>query len=173
MGIYLRKALSFGPLRLNLSRSGLGASFGIKGARVGAGPRGMYVHAGRGGLYYRQFLTSGLGSSGGTSASPPIPADPADALQEIESADTSKLADASSAQLLQELNRVHTRIQVTPIIAICGLLILIGVVAAQSPPWGYGVAAAVLLISILYARHADVTHGTAILRYDLDPGAEA
>ena len=56
MGWYLRKSLSFGPLRLNLSRSGLGGSVGVKGLRVGTGPRGRYLHAGRDGLYYRSSL---------------------------------------------------------------------------------------------------------------------
>jgi hypothetical protein len=52
MGWYLRKSFSFGPLRLNLSKSGLGYSFGVKGARIGTGPRGNYIHMGRYGLYY-------------------------------------------------------------------------------------------------------------------------
>ena len=56
MGWYLRKSLSFGPLRINLSKSGLGMSAGIRGIRVGAGPRGKYLHAGREGLYYRASL---------------------------------------------------------------------------------------------------------------------
>jgi hypothetical protein len=56
MGWYLRKSLSFGPLRINLSKSGLGMSAGIKGLRVGTGPRGKYLHAGREGLYYRTSL---------------------------------------------------------------------------------------------------------------------
>lgn len=60
MGWYLRKSLKIGPLRLNLSRSGLGGSVGVKGLRVGTGPRGRYLHAGRDGLYFRQSL----GSSG-------------------------------------------------------------------------------------------------------------
>lgn len=71
MGLYLRKSFSFGPLRLNMSRGGVGASLGVKGLRVGSGPRGSYLHAGRGGLYYRQKLlstpvtrsTSGSGAS--------------------------------------------------------------------------------------------------------------
>jgi len=58
MGFYIRKAFSAGPIRLNLSKSGLGVSFGVKGARIGKGPRGSYVHAGRYGLYYRQSLSS-------------------------------------------------------------------------------------------------------------------
>jgi Protein of unknown function (DUF4236) len=59
MGFYLRKSFSFGPVRLNLSKSGLGASLGVKGLRIGTGPRGAYLHAGREGLYFRQSLRSG------------------------------------------------------------------------------------------------------------------
>lgn len=59
MGWYLRKSLKIGPLRLNLSKSGLGGSVGVKGLRVGTGPRGRYLHAGREGLYYRQSIGSG------------------------------------------------------------------------------------------------------------------
>ena len=57
MGWYLKKAFKIGPfLRLNLSKSGVGFSFGVKGARIGRGPRGTYVAAGREGIYYRQSL---------------------------------------------------------------------------------------------------------------------
>lgn len=55
---YLRKSLTRGPVRLNLSKSGLGASFGVKGLRIGVGPKGTYLQGGRGGLYYRQYLNS-------------------------------------------------------------------------------------------------------------------
>ncbi|MBU0971002.1 MAG: DUF4236 domain-containing protein, partial [Proteobacteria bacterium] len=58
MGFYIRKSFRAGPVRLNLSKSGLGLSAGVKGFRVGSGPRGNYVHAGRGGLYYRKNLGS-------------------------------------------------------------------------------------------------------------------
>lgn len=59
MSIFLRKAFRFGPVRLNLSKTGFGLSAGVKGARLGIGPRGRYVHAGRHGLYYRKQLSSG------------------------------------------------------------------------------------------------------------------
>src|SRR5262245_47642065 len=60
MAWYLRKAFRLGPLlRLNASKSGLGASFGVAGLRVGTEPRGAYIHGGRGGLYYRQSLSPG------------------------------------------------------------------------------------------------------------------
>lgn len=56
LGWYLRKSVKMGPLRLNFSKSGIGYSFGVKGARIGTGPRGPYVAGGRYGIYYRQSL---------------------------------------------------------------------------------------------------------------------
>ena len=45
-----------GPLRLNLSKSGLGVSTGVKGLSVSVGPRGTYLNAGTKGVYYRKRL---------------------------------------------------------------------------------------------------------------------
>lgn len=59
MGWYLRKSVRVGPLRLNFSKRGLGMSTGVKGFRIGTGPRGPYVAGGRGGLYFRQSLARG------------------------------------------------------------------------------------------------------------------
>jgi hypothetical protein len=64
MGFYIRKSSRAGPVRLNLSKSGFGLSGGVKGLRVGSGPRGDYMHAGRKGLYYRQSLGKGKSSRG-------------------------------------------------------------------------------------------------------------
>ena len=58
MGFYLRKSFRAGPIRLNLSKSGLGASVGVKGLRIGTNARGRsYIQAGRKGLYYRKNLS--------------------------------------------------------------------------------------------------------------------
>ena len=60
MGFYLRKSFGARPVRLNLSKSGFGVSTGVKGARIGLSSMGRaYVHAGRGGLYYRKQIGSG------------------------------------------------------------------------------------------------------------------
>ncbi|NMC12528.1 MAG: DUF4236 domain-containing protein [Chloroflexi bacterium] len=56
MSFYIRKSIKVGPLRLNFSKSGIGVSAGVKGARVATGPRGMYIHLGRNGIYYRQKI---------------------------------------------------------------------------------------------------------------------
>lgn len=48
MGFYIRKSFKIGPLRLNLSKSGLGASVGTRGARLGLRAKGkLYTHLGR------------------------------------------------------------------------------------------------------------------------------
>lgn len=66
MGFYLRKSIRLGPLRLNLSKRGLGASVGVTGARIGIDATGHgYVHAGRRGVYYRARGAQ-ITSSGGT-----------------------------------------------------------------------------------------------------------
>ena len=54
MPFYLRKGINFGPLRVNLSKRGVGLSVGGKGMRAGVDAQGRrYTHAGRNGLYYR------------------------------------------------------------------------------------------------------------------------
>lgn len=58
MGFYFRKSKSFGPFRINLSKSGIGLSTGVKGARLSIGPKGTYVNMGRNGMYYRKKLGS-------------------------------------------------------------------------------------------------------------------
>ncbi len=58
MGWYLKKSFGFGPLRINLSKSGIGASVGVAGLRVSAGPKGRQLNAGREGLYYRKSLNT-------------------------------------------------------------------------------------------------------------------
>ena len=47
MGLRFHSSISSGPFRLNFSKSGVGVSVGVRGLRVGAGPRGTYVRAGR------------------------------------------------------------------------------------------------------------------------------
>ena len=103
---YLRKSLSRGPIRLNLSKSGLGASFGVKGLRIGVGPKGTYLAGGRGGLYYRQYLNGGRPSAP-TMPRPPTPqpigvpiSGPISAAESLEFA----AIPASDDQVAQEIN---------------------------------------------------------------------
>src|SRR5215471_9612219 len=105
MGFYIRKSISVGPFRFNLSGSGIGLSTGIKGFRIGTGPRGNYVHMGRGGIYFRQTLPSASSPDDGAVA-PRIPEERPSGIkfQEIESGSVSQMVDSSSAALLEEIN---------------------------------------------------------------------
>lgn len=166
MGFYVRKGFNFGPLRLNLSRSGLGASFGVKGARIGIGPRGRYVHLGRGGLYYRQSLGGPrVACSQPTQQVKYVP--PSGGPQEIASASAVTMSDSSAADLLAELNRVQQRLDRFPIVSIIGvvLTLLVGIVY---PGWWWAGSLVVFIGVAIYARNSDVLKGTAILRYSLE-----
>lgn len=111
MGFYLKKSLTVGPFRFNLSNSGIGLSTGVKGFRIGTGPRGHYVHAGRGGLYYRTSL-------GGSSADDPqVPAQErgwrsrtgkagtVGPMEDFQNLGTSDLASDSQDDIQQEIDR--------------------------------------------------------------------
>lgn len=62
MGWFIRKSKSVGPVRFNLSKSGVGISTGVKGARMSFGPRGTYVNLGKNGIYYRKKIGGGKSS---------------------------------------------------------------------------------------------------------------
>lgn len=140
MGFYLRKSISVGPLRFNLSKSGIGVSAGVTGLRFGVGPRGNYVHMGRGGLYYRATLPPSP-SSRSSPAHPPTPTSPEippgthAPLEEIESADISKIVDSSSRELLDELNRKRAKARLWPIVAIVTVVILGVGISSSWPAW--------------------------------------
>lgn len=63
MGWSFRKTFKLGPINLNLSKSGLGVSSGMKGARVSTGPRGTQFSAGKYGIRYTKNL-GGKGKAG-------------------------------------------------------------------------------------------------------------
>lgn len=71
MGLYFRKSKSFGPFRLNLSKSGVGVSTGVKGARLSMGPNGTYVNVGRNGIYYRKKIGGSSAKKNSTSIKQP------------------------------------------------------------------------------------------------------
>lgn len=64
MGFSFRKSIKLSKgVKLNLSKSGAGLSYGVKGFRVSQGPKGTYLNAGGSGLYYRTKLDKKSGHS--------------------------------------------------------------------------------------------------------------
>lgn len=74
MAWFLRKAFRLGPLRINLSKRGLGASVGVKGFRVGVDAEGHeYVAGGRHGVYFRERIAGAAPTPPPAEASPGPP----------------------------------------------------------------------------------------------------
>jgi len=178
MGIYLRKSISVGPLRFNLSKSGIGVSAGVTGLRFGVGPRGNYVHMGRGGLYYRATLplSSSPRSSPAQPLSPIAPEIPPGThapLDEIESADVSQIVDSSSRELLDELNRKRAKLRLWPFVAIASVVVLGLGISSSWPIWLLVILTLACAAGTYAAHTRDALEKTVVLFYDFDPDMEA
>lgn len=176
MGFYLRKSISVGPLRFNLSKSGIGVSAGVKGLRFGTGPRGNYVHMGRGGLYYRATIPSSSPSQPryrpANTIGLVIPSGTHAPLEEIESADILQITDSSSKELLSELNQKRNKIRLWPIAATVSAFILLFGLFNAWPNWLLlGILVAGLAATYIAFSH-DTLAKTVVLFYDFDPEME-
>lgn len=178
MGFYLRKSVRVGPLRFNLSNSGVGVSAGILGFRIGMGPRGNYIHAGRGGFYYRTTLPSfpsGKGEHAFRNAAVPEPLPVNRTIgreEEIESGCVSAMVDETSEGLLGEL-RLKRRIwRLTPLLGVV-LVIVIAFLWSRLPPAGQIFAPIIGLLLLIVAQQYDVLRKTTVLMYDMDSEAQA
>lgn len=107
MPFYIRKSINAGIFRFNLSKSGIGVSTGIRGFRIGSGPKGNYIHMGSNGLYYRETLSNKRNNYSSANPSnysfPPLNSQ----FTEIKSADVLRFKDASSEKLLSEINQKY------------------------------------------------------------------
>lgn len=168
MGFYLRKSVKVGPLRFNLSKSGIGVSAGIPGFRIGTGPRGNYVHIGSGGLHYRQSLPSNSQSKPVYEQSQPTP-DTHAPLEKIGSSCVTQMADSSSEYLLQEINQKRKRIRLWPIVATGSGLLLVLLATASMPNWLLILLGVLFAIGIFVAYQRDELTKSVVLFYDFDP----
>jgi hypothetical protein len=176
MAFYLRKSVKVGPLRFNLSKSGIGVSAGVRGLRFGAGPRGNYVHMGRHGVYYRATLPSGQGSPSPRPAPAPPPPPSADGMTEIHSGDIAAMVDSSSAELLAELNAKQKMLRGWP--WVCAAFVAAYIVVLNASP-GPSAANSILTLAVFgagavatYAAHRfDTLRRTTVLLYNLDADA--
>ncbi|HTM80765.1 DUF4236 domain-containing protein [Asticcacaulis sp.] len=176
MPFYFRKSVSAGPFRFNFSKGGVGVSVGVKGFRIGTGPRGHYVHAGRGGLYYR--ATVGKAGARKTSQSPfqpsPVPQRFGDTnsfmMIEVESADVMGMRDESFSDLLDEINKKSGQAKLSTLLG-WGIGLLGFLISAMTPyvdfwlclfalpGWGFG-------------KWMDSYRRTTVLFYEIDEDFE-
>ena len=177
MGFYLRRSVRVGPFRFNLSTSGIGVSVGVPGLRVGMGPRGNYVHAGRQGFYYRATLPSSPRRTAQRQIQPAQrfhqtwqEAATLGVEREIESGGVGDMWDETSASLLSELDEKKRRIRVGPVILVASCLALVAAYFKLSAHDQiiFGVAA---LTFTLLAYFVDQLRKTTVIMYDFDEHA--
>lgn len=109
MGWFIRKGFGgHGPVRVNLSKSGLGLSAGVKGARVGAGPAGPYVHGGRHGLYYRKRVSGSRSSAGTRSQSR------SQQVIQAEEQRTQDISDVVTGSTQEFVDEINSRLRLFP-----------------------------------------------------------
>ncbi|QIL78380.1 DUF4236 domain-containing protein [Hymenobacter sp. HDW8] len=109
MGFSFRKSLSIGPMRVNLSSSGIGYSVGVKGARLGVNKRGTYVSLGAGGIQYRKYIQNNT-TNNPYSPPAPLPATAHGQLHTITSDEISQLSDSDSQDFINELTEKASKI---------------------------------------------------------------
>lgn len=168
MGFYIRKSVSAGPFRFNLSRSGLGVSVGVRGFRVGSGPRGNYVHMGRGGLYYRASLGPPRQAADTRGPVPPVQPHVLEAaLSPVEVGNVLEMVPSSGSEVVRQINEKTGHIRFWPWVIGGGLA---AAMALASEPLGQPFALALLgCTAVLSALTAllDIQRKTVVLLYDL------
>jgi len=170
MSFYIRKSLSFGPIRFNLSNSGVGVSAGIKGFRVGSGPRGNYVHVGRNGFYYRASLSrprahSSPEHASPRSANPSFQSDPV--MLDVDSAAVGEIIDATSRDIVEELCGKRKLWHLAPWIVALGISIVAVALNANSPKLAATLGLC-YLVGYFFARTYDANRKTTVIFYNFE-----
>lgn len=120
MGFYIRKSVKFGPIRFNISKSGIGISSGVPGARISTGPRGTYINMGKNGVYYRKKIDESIPASSTPQQSHFEKNKTSDG--EISTATVKELIESSNNELITQIN---TRIQQPTYALLIGLASII------------------------------------------------
>ena len=170
MGFYVRKSVNFGGVRFNISKSGVGASVGVKGFRVGTNSRGNYIHMGRGGLYYRAAIgkkqndrrvSATLLPSPSPTQQPIGPQIPHEELhfKDIDSGDITYIVDSTSQDVVNEINAKRKKFPFWPLALLLVFIPTVGVLLA-------------IISAILLAVLVDKKRKTTVLVYDIDEDTE-
>lgn len=180
MGFYIRKSVCVGPFRFNLSKAGIGASVGVKGLRIGTGPRGTYVHMGAGGIHYQYMIPKAPSersynrpdSSSFPTVDAGVPEGTVGEMIEIESGDVTSMVDSSSDALLQEINTKAGKASFTNILL---WLAVIGIFFLYVKDFGalnIGLFAVFSIALIALSWWRDITTKVSVLMFDFEPDTE-
>lgn len=166
MGIYRRKSSNAGPLRINFSTSGVGASIGKPGLRVGHGPRGTYVHLGAHGVHYRRWSSPRRDRD--ASGRPPV------ALERLAPSNQAATMGVDAGQLhptgpgdLVEQLRSATRHRPAWPAVVAVLVLMVGVATRSSAVWVPYAALAVAVATFIVFWRWERAKRTATVVYEM------
>lgn len=176
MPFYLRKSVKAGPFRFNFSKSGMGVSVGVRGLRIGTGPRGHYVHAGRGGIYYRASI--GRAGEKETKRISDVTPQTSEFVEvenvrmiEVESGDVLEMRNESYQDILDEMNTKRKQIRYAAIFFWCTLVASIVGAITIDTRFFYLSTLSPLLWGI--GRWFDSYRRTTVLLYNLDDNIQS
>lgn len=166
MGFYVRKSVRAGPFRFNLSKSGLGVSAGVPGFRVGTGPRGNYIHAGKGGVYYRASLGGRVRPSSQPRQLPTVAPQLLPGvevpMEDISGTTAVELVPTGAGDLVEQLNQAGSRAPVA-LIALAAVVIFAALIQGEA-------AIIVLVVSVpvlVWLGLRDKARRTVVAFYDV------
>lgn len=162
------RSVKFGPLRVNVSKRGVGLSAGVKGARVSVGPRGTLVTLGRGGFRYQTSFGASPRQTSGRVPEAHVPTGVEAAVGEVKgriaTASVDELAEASPQQVMDEINfRTHRFSWTGPFLVGS---VVVAILTSLNP-----FVLALLLVAGYLVYRWDEERRTARLVYDLDDEA--
>lgn len=189
MPFYIRDSITLGPFRVNLSKSGLGFSAGVKGFRVGTGPKGHYIHAGMNGIYYRKTLgtlgrrskqpgsekqgdyASELAKIAPDENLPTYITEDGVLMRRIISAEADVLVSETHSEALNSLNRAREKPSYTLILCGAAAFGLVFTLISQNSA---AMMACMALLGIAYAvgHMLDIPRRNVVFAYNLEPAAE-
>ena len=173
MGWSFRKSKSFGPFRINFSKSGIGLSAGIKGARISTNSRGTYVNLGMNGMYYRKRISQKSANYTPSFVEQPLREGSNEA---IDNELMNSLTDTDSQAFINELESKEKKVSLLKIFAVfsfIGYVLFIstmGLRIVTQPAWL--VAAILILVLIIiganYIQKIDTQRRSLHLYYTMD-----
>ncbi|HEY4092666.1 MAG TPA: DUF4236 domain-containing protein [Luteibacter sp.] len=185
MPFYFRHSIKAGPFRVNLSKSGVGLSVGVRGFRVGVGPKGHYIHAGGHGIYYRQTGQFRKSTPVRTTTPQAMPEPARDTpmpeawvtedgvvMRRVISDTIESMSGGSRQDAVDSLNEARRRLP------LFGPSAVFGVVASLFAMANLGQTAAVLSVALLtglaaFAHRIDAGRRGVVFAYDLSDAAKA
>lgn len=163
MGFGFRKTFSSGPFRFTISRGSVSSSFGVRGARITAGPSGTFITVSSHGAFYRHRIAprNDLGSKSNLAQGSDQPD-----LDSVFQVPSHELTASNQGELITKLNESASA--TNPGTFILALSLLAILLLPSYPILGAICIFSGLLLGLMLFQHFESIH-THEVHYSLEP----